>query len=179
MIRMRAVIDVSDPTNEGLYFYSVVKHDGTRARLKCELIHGHLVLPIDNWDQNNRPPLPSKQDFLNDTLGLRTWWTDSEDQTIPDSFQPVVEPQNVFHTTTPRDIPDTTTAITNPPSDNTSETQTKHNTKLGQPQVGIRPQRTPDSNWDPSTVRLRPSDTTKQTIHTTNSDAQGGKIFEF
>jgi hypothetical protein len=42
--------------------------------LKLELVSGHLLLPIDHWDKSPGLDLPSKQQFIDDKLGLKTWF---------------------------------------------------------------------------------------------------------
>ena len=78
MIARRTIIDLSDPNNDQTYMFSVLKPDGYRSSLKLELVSGHLLLPIDHWDSKPGQNLPSKQQFIDDKLGLKTWWVSDE-----------------------------------------------------------------------------------------------------
>jgi hypothetical protein len=81
--------------------------------LKLELVSGHLLLPIDHWDKSPGLDLPSKQQFIDDKLGLKTWFVTPNGETsdfkdfenhIPsgssvlDPGSPVLDPEIVCET---------------------------------------------------------------------------------
>ena len=82
LIRHRTVLDFTDPKN--LTMSCLVKPN-TRQTFKLEKINGHLILPCDHYQNGKRKlPVPSKEAFIKDPLGLNTWFTyDQNDSETP------------------------------------------------------------------------------------------------
>jgi len=81
---------------------SVLMPDHTRKALKLSRINGHLILPLDIFDETPGAPLPGKEEWLNDPLGLQVWLTEDvlpivlpQEPVLPNDVLPIVLPHDV------------------------------------------------------------------------------------
>jgi hypothetical protein len=77
LIKRRAIIDLSDASNDQSYHLHFRDSDNKWQTLRIEKVNGHLILPIDNYPTQSNLPMPSKDQFSKDPLGLNTWYCDS------------------------------------------------------------------------------------------------------
>ena len=75
MIAHKTILDLRDVNNLTM---SAETEQG-RMTFQLEQVHGHLILPIDKFAQYVPPTVQSKSDFVNDPLGLNTWFADGYD----------------------------------------------------------------------------------------------------
>ena len=92
LIKRRAIIDLSDERNEQCYNLHFCDAEEEWQTLRIEKVNGHLILPIDNYPSASNLPLPSKEQFSSDPLGLNTWYCDTD---VNETY--VVEPDVVEH----------------------------------------------------------------------------------
>ena len=77
LIKRRAIIDLSDVKNNQSYFIHFKDANDNWETLPIEKVNGHLILPIDNYASTKKLPLPTKEKFEADPLGMNTWYHDN------------------------------------------------------------------------------------------------------
>ena len=83
MFAHKAILDLRDSSRPTI---EVDTHKGRRV-LELQHVHGHLVLPIDKFQNTQKPIVKNKEEFLKDPLGL--WYTSDDSEPVTASLASV------------------------------------------------------------------------------------------